>query len=140
MSILLAIISGILTSVMIVLNGRLAEIYDNYNSSIFIHFVGLISIILILIFTKSKFKELKKVPFYLYSGGAIGVLSVYFNNLSYMEIGVTITLALILLGQTLTSMVIDQFGLFGMEYVPFQKKKMIGVLLIVVGIIIMFLF
>jgi bacterial/archaeal transporter family-2 protein len=136
----LAAFSGALIAIMITFNGALSNAVGNYTSSIIIHVVGLISIILVLIISKSKINLQKNIPIYLYSAGAIGVFTVIFNNLSFSALGVSITLALGLLGQSLSSIIIDHFGIFGMKVIKFEKKKIIGLLLITLGILIMTIF
>ncbi|MBY6939423.1 DMT family transporter, partial [Clostridium botulinum] len=44
------------------------------------------------------------------------------------------------LGQTLTSMVFDQYGLLGMQKIKFNKKKLIGITIITIGVCIMTFF
>jgi bacterial/archaeal transporter family-2 protein len=136
----LAALSGALIAIMITFNGALSNAVGNYTSSIIIHVVGLISIILVLIISKSKIILRKKIPIYLYSAGAIGVFTVLFNNLSFSALGVSITLALGLLGQSLSSIIVDHFGILGMKVIKFEKKKIIGLLLIALGILIMTIF
>lgn len=137
---LISIFLGALISIMIMFNGTLSNALGNYTSSVFIHIVGLISIILVLIISKSKIKIQKGIPIYLFSAGAIGVFTVLFNNLSFSKLGVSITLTLGLLGQSISSIIIDHFGLFGMKVIQFEKKKYIGLLFISFGIFIMTFF
>lgn len=136
----LAAFSGALIAIMITFNGALSKAVGNYTSSVIIHIVGLVSIIVVLILSKSKFNLIKSAPIYLYSAGAIGVFTVVFNNLSFSALGVSITLALGLLGQSLSSIIIDHFGIWGMKVIRFEKKKIIGLLLISLGILIMTIF
>ncbi len=137
---LISIFIGGLISMMILLNGVLSNATGNYTSSIIIHMVGLFSIIVVLLLTKSKFKLQKGIPLYLYSAGAIGVFTVLFNNLSFAALGVSIPLALGLLGQSLTSIIIDHFGLLEMKVIKFEKKKIVGLLIISLGIVVMAVF
>jgi len=136
----ISIIIGAIISVMILYNGTLSNALGNFNSSIIIHIVGLISIILVLIISKSKLKIQRGIPFYLYSAGAIGVFTVVFTNLSFTKLGVSLTLALGLLGQSIFSIFIDHFGLLGMNIVKFKRKKYIGLLFISFGIFVMAIF
>jgi transporter family-2 protein len=136
----LAALSGALIAIMITFNGALSNAVGNYTSSIIIHVVGLLSIILVLIISKSKIVLKKKIPLYLYSAGAIGVFTVLFNNLSFSALGVSITLALGLLGQSISSIIVDHFGILGMKVIKFEKKKIIGLLLITLGILVMTIF
>lgn len=137
MNYLISILTGVVLSIMVVLNGDLGNATGNYISSVIIHFVGLIGIIILLVVTKSKIKNLKGIPFYMFSGGLIGILTVLFTNISFTNLGVSLTVSLALLGQLVTSIVIDHFGYFDLEVNNFEKKKIIGLGIIILGIFIM---
>ncbi|MEI4621639.1 DMT family transporter [Bacillus pfraonensis] len=137
---LLSIIIGALIAIMISLNGILSEITGNYMSSVLIHIVGLFAIVIVLLASKSKLRMQKGIPLYLYSAGAIGVFTVLFSNISFTALGVSITIALSSLGQSVSSIIIDHFGLLGMKVVKFEKKKIFGLLLISSGIVVMTIF
>lgn len=137
---LLSIFTGALISIMITLNSFLGSSLGNYTSSVVIHLAGLIAVIIVLFLKKSKIKYDKNIPLLTYSAGAIGVFTVLFSNLSISVIGASLTVALGLLGQTLSSIVIDQYGLLGMKICRFDEKKIFGLTLIVIGIIIMTLY
>jgi len=128
---------GGLIAIMILFNGTLSNAIGNYQSTVIVHLVGLIGIIMILIVGKSKIRFFKSVPLYAYSAGVIGVLPILFNNISFAVLGVSITLALGLLGQSLTSLVVDHYGLFNMTVVKFNKRKLVGLTIIIIGILIM---
>ncbi|MBD7912113.1 MULTISPECIES: DMT family transporter [Clostridium] len=132
-----SIIIGALIGLMTSLNGILSTYTGNYISSVLIHFVGLIGVVAILIFTKTKLTFDKTLPLTLYSAGVIGVFTVLFNNYTFVPIGASLTMALGLLGQTLSSIIIDNFGLLGVKVNKFNKKKIIGLVIISIGIIIM---
>lgn len=131
---------GVLISVMIAFNGILSNNIGNYLSVTVIHIVGLIGISLILIINKIKLNLPKDIPIYLYSAGAIGVFTVLFNNISFTHLGISITLALGLLGQSVASIVIDHYGLLGMKVIKFKKEKILGLTIISLGIVIMALY
>jgi len=137
MNIIISLIIGAIVSVMILFNGTLLRISGNFTSSIIIHIVGLFSIILVLLISKSKFKINKGIPLYLYSAGAVGVFTVVLTSISFAKLGVTLTLAIGLLGQSLISILIDHFGLFNTKIIKFNRKKCIGLLIIAFGIFIM---
>lgn len=134
---LLSALIGAFIALMIPLNGTLAEVIGNYNASVLIHLIGLIAVIIVLLIGKLKIKFSKEISLYLYSGGAIGVFTVLFSNISFSALGVSLTIALGLLGQSITSIIIDHFGLLGMKVSRFEKKKIVGLLLIGVGIVVM---
>lgn len=137
MNYFISIFTGALLALMISLNGTVSQVSGNYASSVIIHTVGLICIIVVIILTKSRFENLKKIPFYMYTGGFIGVLTVIFSNASFSKLGVTLTTSLCLLGQLVTSIVIDHFGWFDFPVNKFNRKKVIGFTIIILGIWIM---
>ncbi len=131
---------GILITVMLLFNGVLSQKLGNYSSALIIHFTGFVVISLILIFKKTKIRFHKKLPVYLYSGGALGVFTILFNNIGFNQLGASLTLALGLLGQSLASIAIDHYGILGAKAIKFKKEKLLGLLLISAGIIIMTLY
>jgi bacterial/archaeal transporter family-2 protein len=137
MSYIISVFTGSLLALMLSLNGRVGEASGNYTSSVIIHTIGLIGILAVLIITKSKIKNLKGIPFYMYLGGLIGVLTVIFSNASFLKLGVSLTSALCLFGQLITSIIIDHFGYFDFPVVKFNKKKIIGLTIIILGIFLM---
>lgn len=137
MNYIVSVFAGALLALMISLNGTVGETAGNYTSSVIIHVIGLIGIIIILIATKSKFKNLKSIPFYMYTGGLIGVLTVIFSNASFSKLGVSLTVSLCLLGQLTTSIIVDHFGYFNLPVNKFNKKKIIGLAIIILGIVVM---
>ncbi len=137
----LSAFTGALIAVMILFNGVLADAYGNYTSSVVVHMVGLATITAVLVITRSKAKPHEgKIPLYLYSAGVIGVFTVVFTNIGFSALGVSATIALGLLGQTLVSVIIDHYGWFGMKVIRFEKKKLIGLAGILLGVITMLVF
>ena len=133
---LLSIIAGILTSSMITVNGNLTNFYGSYTASVIIHFIGLIGLTLYLIIKKQAFIPKERLPFYYFLGGAIGVGTTVFNNMAFGTLSVSAILALTLLGQSITSIIIDHFGLLGMPVERFNKKKLFGLSFVLIGIFI----
>lgn len=137
----LSAFTGALVAVMILFNGVLANAFGNYSSSVIIHVVGLVTITLVLVLSGSKKKApTGRSPLYLYSAGIIGVFTVVFTNIGFSALGVSATIALGLLSQTLVSVIIDHFGLFGMKMIRFEKKKIVGLAVILLGVITMLVF
>jgi len=124
---------GILISIMIAVNGGLTQEYGIYSATVMIHIVGLL-LISAVVLSKRERIFVKNIAWFLYLGGAIGVVTTVFNNLSFGRISVSAILALGLLGQSIAGLVIDQFGLFNMQKHPFTRKKLIGLTLILAGI------
>lgn len=130
---LLSLLSGVLISVMVVFNGNLTAHYGVNSSTVIIHIVGLILIASITLIKKDL--KLKKLPFYLFLGGLVGVGPVAFNNIAFGRISVSAILALELLGQSLTGIVFDNYGFLGVNKRKFKKRSLFGIGLILIGII-----
>lgn len=130
----LALLSGIFISVMVVFNGTLTMRYGVYSATVFIHIAGLLFILAVSLLKRQRL-QLKKVKWYLLTGGAIGVATTVFNNLAFGRISVSAILALGLLGQSITGLIIDQYGWMGMPKNTFRKGKIGGLLLVCVGIL-----
>lgn len=132
----LSILAGLLTALMITFNGELTNVYGTYTASVIIHFVGLVFISIYMLYKKADFLPKKRLPLAYFLGGAIGVATTVFNNIAFGVLSVSAILALTLLGQSISSIVIDHFGLFGMQQERFNKKKLIGLSFVLIGIII----
>ncbi|WP_411168697.1 DMT family transporter [Clostridium sp. MB05] len=133
----LSLFTGVLITIMISFNGILSSYIGNYTSTLIIHIVGFIILTLVLLFKKYKIELSKNIPIILYSAGVIGVFTVLFNTISFSALGASLTISLGLLGQTVSSLVIDNFGLMKMQKIEFQRKKIFGVSIIILGIVIM---
>jgi len=133
---LLSVGLGVLISVMIALNSRLAAAMGNIPASIIIHIAGLSFITLILPLSP-RFKAARRVPFLLRLGGVIGIAVTLLNNLCFLQIGASLTIGLGILGQTLAGQAVDLTGFLGMEKHPFKKAKLIGWAFILAGALIM---
>lgn len=136
----LSILSGILVSVMLLFNGQLSGAYGNAFATVLIHVTGLAGIGLWLIIKRESLHQTLKEPKHLYLGGIIGVATVLFSNLTFLHLGVSLTLVLSLLGQIVISLVIDGTGLLGANKIRFEKKKLVGVALVAGGAVLMLVF
>lgn len=135
-----AVIIGAIITIMVTINGVLAVQAGDYLSVLIINLVGLATVMAILIAGRKKIKFSGRIPAYLFSAGAIGVIMVIFNNMCVNNLGVSLTLSLGLLGQSIASGVIDHFGLFGMDIYEFNKEKLIGFAAIFAGIAVMIIY
>ena len=129
----ISLLMGVLISVMIAMNGGLTQEYGIYSATVIIHIVGLILIVAVVLGKRQRFFP-GRFAWFLYLGGAIGVMTTVFNNLSFGRISVSAILALGLFGQSVAGLIIDQYGLLNMPKHPFTKQKIIGLLLIMAGI------
>ncbi len=130
---ILSILTGTLIAMMVAVNGALTSAYGVYLATLIIHAVGLVFISLICAIRREKPLTRRRLPLWLYLGGVIGVVTTVFNNLSFGRISMSAIVALGLLGQAVASLLIDQFGLFGMQKRAFRPAKLSGLLCMLLG-------
>ena len=129
----LSLLNGVVVAIMLLANGRLTGFFGTYSATIIIHLTGLFATLLLALAKRdSLFKN--RQPWYLYLGGAIGVLTTLCTNYAFGKISLSALLAISLLGQSVAGIVVDHFGILGMPVHKFQKTKMLGLLLELVGI------
>ena len=132
----LALFSGIILAVMIQMNGNLGARFGVYHAALYVHVVGSVFAAGVLAVRKKRF-VCKCLPLWMYSGGAIGVVTTVFNNLAFTRISLTSIIALGLFAQLVFSYLIDMFGWFGMERRRQKDISIPGILLSVLGIVLM---
>ncbi len=134
---LLALLTGVTLSIMVSINGNLSDQYGVFLAAVIIHVVGSLSAFLLCLIQKEKKPLFTHHPKWIYLGGAIGVFTTVFNNFAFGYISVTSIVALGLLGQSVTSLFIDTFGLFGMKKQSFNKSSILGFAVSFIGILLM---
>jgi len=77
---------------------------------------------------------LTNIPWYLYIGGILAVVITYGVMLSIPELGVAVATTSIVTVQVLTAAVIDHFGIFGVEKIPFNWIKLAGIVFLAIGV------
>ena len=78
-------------------------------------------------------KILAQTPWYEYLGGVFGFLIIFLAVVLFPRLGAGLTLSLAITGQLLFALVIDHFGLLGMEAHPMNLARTAGVVLLVSG-------
>ncbi len=132
------LIMGMITASINLANGLLADHIGLLESVVVIHIIGLImSILYYLILEKNKKEKtlgiIKTKP-YLILGGLLGSVAVVSVSFTILKIGVLLMSTAMIAGQFIFSFVIDAKGLFGFEKVPLTKKKILSIIIMLVGI------
>jgi len=133
----LCLLSGVLLALVIVLNGSLTGFYGAYIATVIVHIVGTSVAYLAMKAAKQPWRAESKLPLWMYSGGMIGILTTIFQSLAFGQLGVTTVMALCLFGQTATALVVDGFGLLGMEKQAVNRGMLMGVAVSMCGVVYM---
>ncbi len=135
---IIAIISGALMSIQGVFNSGVTKETSIWVSSTFVQFSALIVCIVAWLVTgrEGNFASLMKIDNkYMLLGGAMGAFITYTVIKSVGTLGPAKAIMIIITSQLLVAYGIELFGLFGIEKVRFEWRKLIGLALIIGGII-----
>ena len=131
------LLSGVSIAVMVAVNGRLSAGAGTFAAAVIIHAVGVVFALICCLLQKNKRPLWGHKPLWIYTGGAIGIFTTIFNCFAVGRISMTSIMALSLLGQTVTAMIVDTFGLLGMDRQPFCKRALVGLSFALAGICVM---
>lgn len=135
---LIAVISGALMSIQGVFNTGVTRASSIWVASAFVQFSALIVCLCAWLFTdRTSFMTLLRTePKYMLLGGAIGAFITYTVIRSMEMLGPARAVMLIVTAQLLVAYVIELLGIWGVEKQPFSFRKMIGMAVAIVGIIV----
>ncbi len=134
---LLPLIAGVSMSIQSGVNGQLRAALGQPLIAAFISFLsGTVTLLLLLLLTRTGFpslQELGTVSVYKYTGGMLGVIVVTFVILSVQQVGASNMFVLIIAGQLVTALLMDHFGILGLQLNPVNFQKLAGIVLVVAG-------
>lgn len=137
LGIITSLIAGICMSFQGVFNTRLSEKIGLWETNVIVQASGLLlTVIAVLIFGNGGFKNIKNSNKLYLLGGALGVIIIYTVMQGIKSLGPTCSISIILVAQLTSAAIIDAFGLFNSTQVKFGMTKIIGVIVMIVGILI----
>lgn len=138
----IAAISGAAMALQGTLNSVLGKVVGLIESTLIVHIIGTISILLVFILMGkglSNVSKLGEVPWYAYLGGVLNVIIILTIVKTMPIIGVGNATTAIIVAQVGTAVLIDSLGLFGMKKYDFQYIDILGIALLAIGAYILLL-
>ncbi|TDX51618.1 DMT family transporter [Orenia marismortui] len=135
--IIIAAISGLAMAIQGSLNSGLGKVIGDLEATFVVHVIATMLVSLLLfIFSlgKGDLSQLSEAPWYTYLGGILNVIILYGVIYSIANLGVANATTAIITGQVLTAILVDHFGLFGLEKIHFQWTQLVGVLFLAIGV------
>jgi len=133
----LALVAGLAGSIQVAVMGRFGERIGSYEAiAANLLFSTLIATTILLLLRQSLagFGDALHSPWwYWIGGGGMGVVVVFTITVVTPTIGATATIGLLIAGQLTMGVLIDRYGWFGVEQVPLNWPRIVGVLLLAVG-------
>jgi len=135
LALLLAALSGMLMAIQGSLNTALAKVVGLLEGTFFVHIVGsILALVLLMVgLGQGNLGHALKAPWYTYLGGILSVGIIYLVAAAMSKVGVANATTAIILGQVFTAALVDHFGWFGLEPLPFNLWRGVGVLLMAGG-------
>lgn len=136
---LLALAAGAMMPTQAATNNKMAVVVDSPVLSAFISFfvgtIALLVYILIAGIPLGNLQSAKEAPAIAWVGGLLGAFFVAAAVTLVPRLGVAMTFSLIIAGQMIVTLVIDHFGLLGIEVRPISWPRIAGILLITGGVV-----
>ncbi len=136
---IIALVSGALMSIQGVFNAGVTKQTSIWLSASFVQFTALIVCVIAWFITgrESSVGQLMKVDHkYMLLGGVIGAFITITVIQSMNTLGPAKAALLIVVSQLIVAYLIELFGIFAVEKAPFEWKKLIGMVIAIIGIII----
>ncbi|PGL84020.1 hypothetical protein CN926_09000 [Bacillus thuringiensis] len=131
----LAILAGILISLQSVFNAKVNENVGQWLTTTCVLGIGLISSILFYIITENSINiKVYTINYLFYVSGLFGIGLIICIMGAIKSLGPAYTVLISLITQLVVALCIDTFGLFGMESIPLQINKLVGIGLLIVGV------
>ena len=134
---LAALLAGAVLPVQASINGRLGRDLNSPVLATLISFVaGTVALGLYALAIRIRIPaaaDLGSIPWWAWTGGAMG--AVYVTGVVYVtpKIGVGAAMALVITGQIVTSALLDHFGAFGIDAHPVDFRRLIGFAMVIIG-------
>lgn len=136
--ILFAFIAGIVLPVQASINAQLKNYVGTPLIASTISFlVGLLALLIgtLIHGTWNLGKNLTSAPWWIWTGGLLGAFYVLATIVLIPRLGAATTVACVLAGQVVVSIIIDHFGLLQVTINQISIPRLIGAVLIIVGVI-----
>ncbi len=134
-ALLVAMVAGSAMAFQGSLNAVLGKTIGILEATLVVHLVGLAALGVLFAFQlgRGNLGQLSEAPWYTFLGGVLGVVIIFAVAASIPRAGVANATTAIIVAQLTSAMIIDHFGWFGLELIPFNWYKLAGLLSLALG-------
>ncbi len=130
---------GIALTIQTAINTQLREYLTSPLQAAFLSFLigTLVLAVMVLLHSAEKpgLQQLAQIPWFLWLGGFLGVYAISFSIYTAPKMGFLTFSGVVIFGQLLMSMLLDHFGWLGTEKAPVNWQRLLGGIVIFVGVI-----
>ena len=140
MQALLIVVSiGLVGGIAIGLQSPMSSILGNklglMEGAFIVHFSGAVAAsIPLLVWGGGNLAKWRDVPWYTLGAGTFGLIVVSALSFIIPKVGVAPAVILLVLGQLVVGAILDHFGLLGAAVRPFTIQRLVGLLVVVLGV------
>ncbi len=136
--IIFALLGGAFITLQGVANARISQGIGTWQAAALTQLTGFVAaLVLLLIFRDFKPQGFKKVnPLYL-SAGAYAAVIIFSNVTAIQHIGVTLTVALVIIAQLVLTFLMDHYGWFGLPKKRMGLSQFVGISMMIAGVVIL---
>ncbi len=130
---------GFAMTIQTAINSQLREyLHSPLQAALFSFLIGTI-VLAILVYVqpveKPSLNTFLQLPWYMWLGGFLGVYAISISIFAAPKLGFLTLSGLIIFGQMVMSMLVDQFGLLGNEKAPINWQRFLGGVVIFIGVL-----
>jgi transporter family-2 protein len=137
LAILLGVGAGCLVGMQAPINSRLGKTVGGVPAASFSFMVGTVALVLLAASLRgglSSLGQVGKVPWWALIGGLLGAVYVFVALEAVRPLGASGLTAVVIAGQLVISVVIDRFGLLGIARQQISPARIVGLVLLAVGV------
>jgi transporter family-2 protein len=132
--IVVGLIGGIAVGLQGPMSGAISQRLGPLGSSLIIHLGGAILSVILLIFAGGvNLREVQNLPKPYLFAGVFGVVLYLTLAFTLPRVGVTVSVALLILAQLTIGVILDHFGWMGLSQHSFNATRALGVALLIAG-------
>jgi len=135
----MALLSGAVLPIQAGLNARLGKAAGSpVYASMLSFLVGTVALIVYIFFTRQdvSWTGLKEAPVSAWAGGLLGAFYVTVVVLAFPRLGPGLTFGLVVAGQMLIAVTLEHYNILVAQQHSISPMKIVGVLLVVIGVVI----
>ncbi len=135
-----ALYAGVAASLQGAANAALARYISLWPTILVVHVVGLATTAAVLLtgVPRAQWSGIGAAPWYVFIGGALGATIVAGMTWAIGRVGIAAATTALLVGQMAVAMLADHFGLFGLSRIPITPVRLMGIVLLLIGMRLMF--
>jgi bacterial/archaeal transporter family-2 protein len=137
LALFLGVGAGALVGMQAPVNARLGRAVGGVQAASISFLVGTVALLAAVSLARGGFAGYAKAggaPWWAFIGGLLGAVYVTVAILTVRTLGASSLTAVVITGQLVISVVIDRFGLFGIERQSIGVSRILGLVLLVVGV------